>query len=51
MYIYDYFDDQRYSPFYQRLQCTVKVKFTLEQATNAQRGSRGVATIFRYPRR
>jgi hypothetical protein len=26
-----------------------KVKFTLEQATKAQRGSRGIALLFVYP--
>ena len=29
----------------------VKVKFTLEQATKAQRGSRGIAVLFLQPRR
>jgi len=29
---------------------TVKVKFTLEQATKAQRGSRGIALPFHQPR-
>jgi hypothetical protein len=29
----------------------VKVKFTLEQTTKAQRGSRGIALLFLYPRR
>ena len=29
----------------------VKVKFALEQATKAQRGSRGIAVLFLYPRR
>ena len=28
------------------LQIKVKVKFTLEQATKAQRGSRGIALLF-----
>jgi hypothetical protein len=28
----------------------VKVKFTLEQATRAQKGSRGIALLFLYPR-
>jgi len=27
------------------------VKFTLEQATKPQRGSRGIALLFLYPRR
>jgi len=27
----------------------VKVKFTLEQATKAQTGSRGIALLFLYP--
>jgi len=29
----------------------VKVKFTLEQATKTQRGSRGITLLFLYPRR
>jgi len=29
----------------------VKLKFTLEQATKAQRGSRGIALLFLLPRR
>ena len=29
----------------------VKVKFTLEQTTKAQRGSIGIALLFLYPRR
>ena len=29
----------------------VKVKFTLEQATKTQRGSRGIAVLFLQPRR
>ena len=28
-----------------------KVKFTVEQATKAQKGSRGIALLFRQPRR
>ena len=34
---------------YQRVKVTVKVKFTLEQATKAQRGSRDIALIFIVP--
>jgi len=30
---------------------TAKVKFTPEQATKAQRGSRGIVVLFLYPRR
>jgi len=33
------------------VQVRVKVKFTLEQATEAQRGSRGIALLFLQPRR
>jgi hypothetical protein len=29
----------------------VKIKFTLEQSTKAQRGSRGIAVLFPWPRR
>jgi hypothetical protein len=29
----------------------VKVKFALEEAMKAQRGSRGIAVLFLYPRR
>jgi hypothetical protein len=32
-------------------QLKVKVKITLEQATKAQRGSRGIALLFHLPRR
>jgi hypothetical protein len=30
----------------QRIEVKVKVKFTLEQATKSQRGSRGIALLF-----
>jgi hypothetical protein len=29
----------------------IKVKFTIEQATKAQKGSRGIALLFLQPRR
>jgi len=31
---------------YRKVKVKVKVKFTLEQATKAQRGSRGIALLF-----
>ena len=31
---------------YVKMQCMVKVKFALEEATKAQRGSRGIALLF-----
>jgi len=31
---------------YKKVKVKVKVKFTLEQATKAQRGSRGIALLF-----
>jgi hypothetical protein len=33
-----------------RIKVKVKVKFTLEQAIKAQRGSRGIALLFLEPR-
>jgi hypothetical protein len=32
-----------------KLKLKVKVKFSLEQAMKAQRGSRGIALLFLYP--
>ena len=37
--------------FYPRVQLQVKVKFSLEQAMKAQRGSRCIALLFLQPRR
>jgi hypothetical protein len=37
--------------FLRSIEVKVKVKFTLEQATKAQRGSRYIALLFLQPRR
>jgi hypothetical protein len=34
-----------------KVKVNVKLKFTLEQATKAQKGSRGIALLFLEPRR
>jgi len=44
--IYELCEDVRISWDYFHIKVNVKVKFTLEQATKAQRGSRGITLLF-----